>query len=104
MTSICSSGPRFQQTTGEAPEKHGAPVVVLRGAELRPDNRTFGEQRFDLRHNEVARVVLHGKKAQQMIVAMVAVSGDHLTAQEGAVLEFPNSDLVLRWAEVTLKL
>jgi hypothetical protein len=39
-----------------------------------------------------------------LIVATAAVGGDQPGLQEDAVLEFLNSDLVLRWAEVTLGL
>ncbi len=39
-----------------------------------------------------------------MIVATAAVGGDQPAAQEDAVLEFLNSDLVLRRAEATLGL
>jgi hypothetical protein len=39
-----------------------------------------------------------------MIVATAAIGGDRPAAQEQAVLEFLNSDRVLRWAEVTLGL
>jgi hypothetical protein len=39
-----------------------------------------------------------------MIVATAAISDDQPAAQEDAVLEFLNSDQVLRWAEVTLGL
>jgi hypothetical protein len=38
------------------------------------------------------------------IVAMAARGGGHPGVQEDAVLEFLSSDLVLRWAEVTLGL
>jgi hypothetical protein len=39
-----------------------------------------------------------------MIVATAAVGGDRPARQEPAVIEFLNSDVVLRWAEVTLGL
>ena len=39
-----------------------------------------------------------------LIVATAAIGGDQPGVQEDAVLEFLNSDLVLRWAEVTLGL
>jgi hypothetical protein len=39
-----------------------------------------------------------------MIVVTAAVGADQPAAQEPAVLEFLNSDVVLRWAEVTLGL
>ena len=39
-----------------------------------------------------------------MIVATAATGGEQPAAQEDAVLEFLNSDRVLRWAEVTLGL
>jgi hypothetical protein len=39
-----------------------------------------------------------------LIVATAAIGSDVPSAQEDAVLEFLNSDLVLRWAEVTLGL
>jgi hypothetical protein len=39
-----------------------------------------------------------------MIVATAAVAGDRPATQEETVLEFLNSDRVLRWAEVTLGL
>jgi hypothetical protein len=39
-----------------------------------------------------------------MIVATAAIGGDQPAMQEGAVLEFLNSEVVLRWAEVTLGL
>jgi hypothetical protein len=39
-----------------------------------------------------------------LVVATAAVGGDQPGLQEDAVLEFLNSDLVLRWAEVTLGL
>jgi hypothetical protein len=38
------------------------------------------------------------------IVALAVVEGDRASAQEPAVLEFLNGDLVLRWAESTLGL
>jgi hypothetical protein len=39
-----------------------------------------------------------------VIVATATVGSDERAAQEGAVLEFLNSDLVLGWAETTLGL
>jgi hypothetical protein len=39
-----------------------------------------------------------------LIVATAAIGGDQPSAHEDAVLEFLNSDLVMRWAEVTLGL
>ena len=39
-----------------------------------------------------------------LIVATTATGGGQPGVQEGAVLEFLNSDLVLRWADVTLGL
>ena len=39
-----------------------------------------------------------------LIVATAAIGGGQPGVQEDAVLEFLNSDLVLRWAEVTLGL
>jgi hypothetical protein len=39
-----------------------------------------------------------------MLVATAAIDGDRPAAQETAVLDFLNSDRVLRWAEVTLGL
>ncbi len=39
-----------------------------------------------------------------LIVATAAIGGGQPGAQEDAVIEFLNSDLVLRWAEVTLGL
>jgi hypothetical protein len=39
-----------------------------------------------------------------LIVATAAIGGDQPVAQENVVLEFLNSDLVLRWAELTLGL
>jgi hypothetical protein len=39
-----------------------------------------------------------------MVVATAAIGGDRPAAQEDAVLEFLNSDPVLRWAEATLGL
>jgi hypothetical protein len=39
-----------------------------------------------------------------LIVATAAIGSDRPSELEGAVLEFLNSDLVLRWAEVTLGL
>jgi len=39
-----------------------------------------------------------------LIVATTAIGGDQPGVQEDAVLEFLKSDLVLRWAEVTLGL
>jgi hypothetical protein len=39
-----------------------------------------------------------------MIVATAALTGDQPTVQEPTVVEFLNSDVVLRWAEVTLGL
>ena len=38
------------------------------------------------------------------IVALAVVEGDRASAQEPAVLEFLNGDLILRWAESTLGL
>ena len=38
-----------------------------------------------------------------LIVATGAIGGGQPGAQEDAVIEFLNSDLVLRWAEVTLR-
>ena len=39
-----------------------------------------------------------------LIVATAAIGGEQPAVQEDAVLEFLNSDLVLRWAEVRLGL
>jgi hypothetical protein len=39
-----------------------------------------------------------------MIVATAAITGNKPAAQEGAVLDFLNSDRVLQWAELTLGL
>ena len=39
-----------------------------------------------------------------VIVATIAIGGDAPAAHEKAVLEFLNSDLVLRWAQTTLGL
>jgi hypothetical protein len=39
-----------------------------------------------------------------LLVATAAIGADQPRAQEDVVLEFLNSDLILRWAEVTLGL
>jgi hypothetical protein len=39
-----------------------------------------------------------------MIVATAAIDNKALTMQEGAVLEFLNSDRILRWAETAIGL
>jgi hypothetical protein len=49
--------------------------VSLRGVELGPDNRALGKYRLDLRHDEVAGIVLDREQAQQARRVVVDVIG-----------------------------